>query len=102
MQVSNVTNADGQQMANVINFLKAGRWDLSGKDADAFVEMKRWVASVATEMAKQLTPAKATPAAAPAATPAPAIGPSGPAMKIKGMGPIGGGSGPRSSAKKKK
>lgn len=82
MQVTSVTNADGQQMANVINFLKQGRWpNMSGDDAEALVAAKRWVQSVALDMAKQLSPVKAAPVAA---TPVP----ESTTFKVKAMGSL--------------
>lgn len=98
MQVTNVTNDDGRKMANLINFLKAGRWDLSGNDADALVAVKQWVQSVAMDMASKLTPVKAaspTPEEQPTSVPQEA--PAG--FKIKAMGPIG--STPAKTRKKK-
>lgn len=90
MQVSNVTNGDGQQMANLINFLKAGRWDLKGSDVQAFMAVNQWVQGLAMGMAQQLQPVKAAaPASAPALTPAPTnVAPAG-GFKVKAMGPIG-------------
>lgn len=87
MQVSNVTNDDGRMMAQLINFLSKGRWDLTGADAEALVGVKRWASAVAGSMATQLAPAKATPTATSAATPAPASTDS-PGFKIKAMGSL--------------
>lgn len=76
MQVSQVTNDDGIRCANLINFLKKARWDLSGNDVDELVAVKRWVSDMATKMAAELGNKPK-----PEATPTP--------MKIKAMGPIG-------------
>lgn len=82
MKVSEVTNDDGRMMAQLINFLGKGRWDLTGSDAEILVGVKRWAASVAGSMAAQLSPAKVNPAPLPA-EPAPASG-----FKVKQMGSL--------------
>lgn len=80
MKITDISNDDGKACAFVLHFLKSGKWELSGEGADQLVLAKRWVASVAQQMASQL---KAP--AAPVQEPAPA-----PAMKVKAMGPIAG------------
>lgn len=79
MQVSQVSLDDGRQCAVLLQLLKGGRWDLSGDDAQRFVDAKKWVASLAASMASQLK----TPESPP--TPAP----PGNGFKVVGMGPIG-------------
>lgn len=85
MDVSKVTEQDGLDMANTINFMKAGRWDLSGKDAEALVGAKKWLTGVALKMAQQLSPQTS-----------PSVAPESQSMKIKAMGPI-----PSSPSKRK-
>lgn len=84
MQVTNVTNDDGRRMANLINFLKAGRWDLTGADAEALVAVKQWIQILAGDMAASLSKAGAAPSAAKVSdSPAPAAG-----FKVKAMGSL--------------
>lgn len=78
--VSNVTVEDGKLCAQLLNLVKTGRWDLSGSEAEALVSTKRWLQSVAVQMAEQLrTPEASKPVAA--STP-PEV------MKIKSMGSL--------------
>lgn len=62
MELNKVTQDDGRACAQLLAFLKAGRWELSGKEADVLVSVKTWVASMARQMASQLTAAPADPA----------------------------------------
>lgn len=86
MKVSNVTNEDGKLCAQLLNLVKTGRWDLSGSEAEALVATKRWLQSVAVQMAEQLrTPSVSSPSVSiPAITQAPAPE----LMKIKSMGKL--------------
>lgn len=78
MQVTNVSVEDGKQCAAVINALNIAKFsDLSGKDIDTLVAAKRWLISVATEMATQLKNKSEVPKSAPA--------PAAPAMKVKAI-----------------
>ena len=54
MQLSGVTLDDGRAAAMLVQLIGTGRWDLSGKDAEALVHAKTWLASLATQMATQL------------------------------------------------
>lgn len=54
MRLIEVTEQDGRFCAQLLNILKEGRWDLSGADAEAFVSTKKWVQSIAMQMAEQL------------------------------------------------
>lgn len=91
MQLSGITKQDGMNCAHLINFLKAGRWNLSGEENELLSEVKRWVQSLALEMANQLR-AEASP-------PSPA-----PTMRVKSMGslPTSQETGPKSTATKSK
>lgn len=85
MQVSQVSKEDGIQLAHILNALKAARYDNVGEsDMEKLIVAKKWLHSLAMEMAKQLSPAQklAVPANASAASPT-----SG--FKVKNMGPIG-------------
>lgn len=98
MEVSKVTNDDGRAMAQLINFLTKGRWDLTGADAEALVGVKRWAASVAGAMAAQLSPAqKAAAAPAPGAASVEPAAPGG--FKVKQMGSL---DAPRKRSNRKK
>lgn len=66
MEIRAVTEDDGRHMANLINFLKAGKWSLSGTDIAAFGGVYQWVQRLAVDMASQLSP---PPSAPPPATP---------------------------------
>lgn len=62
MKVEQVTIEDGKMCAQLINLLKNGRWDLSGSDAEALVETKKWLQGVAAQLAQQLkAPQQAAP-----------------------------------------
>ena len=91
MKVSNVTNEDGKLCAQLLNLVKTGRWDLSGSEAEALVSTKKWLQSVAVQMAEQLrTPPASNPVAVKAPAPE-AVAPSAAApsvMKIKSMGKL--------------
>lgn len=80
MKVTEVSNDDGRMMAQLINFLGKGRWDLSGADAEQLVGVKRWCAAVAGDMARDLSPEK---------TPAAPESPSG-GFRVKAVGPLPG------------
>lgn len=87
MQVTNVTNDDGRRMANLINFLKAGRWDLTGSDAEALVSVKQWVQALAGDMATALSRAGAAPSTnSPKAQPVSPPPTEATGFKIKAMG----------------
>lgn len=92
MQVSQVTNDDGRACAQLIRFLNAARWDLTGGDAEELIKCKRWIQDIAGKMAGQLKGSE--PAPTPAA-PTPATDQT---MRIKAMGPLG--SSPQKKRKK--
>lgn len=75
MKLTDVTPDDGRNCAHLINFLKAGRWELSGEDAGRLVQVKSWIASMAGQMAENLK--------SPAPTSNPTEG-----FKITKMGPL--------------
>jgi hypothetical protein len=75
MRLQQVTNEDGRMCAQLLNLISKGRWDLSGADAEALVATRRWVQTLASQMAAQL---KSPPQSA---EPAPAAG----GMRIKKM-----------------
>lgn len=77
MEVTKVTMEDGRRMADVINLLKAGRWDMSAKDMQAHTAALGWLIELAKGMASGLI---GQPAAAQ---------PSNGGMKVTGMGPLG-------------
>jgi hypothetical protein len=54
MKLSEVSVEDGKKCAQLINLLKAGRWELSGPDIAAHSETVRWVHALAGSMAEQL------------------------------------------------
>jgi len=83
VDISNVSNDDGRRCANLIAFLTKGRWDLTGKDAEELVLVKRWVHDLAQTMARKL---------APAAAPASSGG-----FRVKSAGPL-----PATKGRKKK
>lgn len=84
MKLHEVTNADGQTAAHLLNFLKTGRWDLSGEQAEHLTTVRKWVAALAVEMASQL---KSKPVQVD--SPASPNG-SDTAFRVKAMGSIGG------------
>jgi hypothetical protein len=71
MNISKVTNEDGIALANLINFLKVGRWDLSSKDAQALMDTMKWVSQLASEVGRELQAAK-KPAEKPTSPSSPA------------------------------
>lgn len=79
MQVSNVSEADGRACAQLLNFLKAGRWDLTGMDAEKLIDTKRWVAQMAQQMAEQLRAGKPATSGTPE---------QNQTMRVKAIGPI--------------
>lgn len=79
MKVSEVSSQDGRMCAQLLNLLKAGKWELSGPDIAAHAATLQWVQRLAQDMGSQLNPPKATEG-----------------IKIKSSGPISG------STKKKK
>lgn len=87
MKLQDVTNADGRMCAQLLNLLKAGRWDLSGQDITAHGETVKWVHALAMQMAQHLSPSSNKPQTAPV--------PSKPAgqMRVKQIGSIAGSSG---------
>jgi hypothetical protein len=81
MKLSEVSLDDGRQCAAIINALNIAKFDgLTGKDIETLVAAKKWLQSVAMQMAGQLK-AQQAPASAPA--PAPSEG-----FKIKSMGQL--------------
>lgn len=76
MKVSDVSREDGEVCANLINFLNAAKWDISGKDIDALMQVKKWVHDVAVLMATDLKPKTSET-------------PSQDSFKLKAMGPLG-------------
>jgi hypothetical protein len=94
MKVSEVNNNDGKLCAQLINLLKHGKWELTGPDITAHADTVRWVHSLASLMAEQLSPGitKKPEASAPVA----------PQMRIKAMGPVGSASPSKPKRNKKK
>lgn len=92
MKVSQVTKDDGRACAYLLNFLKQGRWDLNGSEAEELVKVKAWVGFLANSMASELK-SSVTPPAPEAPAPSPAAG-----FKVKSMGKLP----PSKPAKKKK
>lgn len=82
MEFSKVSNEDGRRCANLLNFLKNGRWELTGADAEELVRVKRWVHDLALGMAQQLkgNPEKEGPAAPLAPDPG--------VMRVKSIKPM--------------
>lgn len=79
MQVSQVSNDDGIQMAHIVRAIGVATFqNMTGNDAEKLTAAKRWLASIAQQMAAQLEASSK-----PAPAPAPAGG-----FKIKAMGPI--------------
>lgn len=74
MKLQQVTIKDGQMLAQLINLLRAGRWDLSGKDVNAYSETFSWVQSMAAQMADLLKTDS---------SPSPTTG-----FKVKAAGPL--------------
>lgn len=83
LDVSKVSNDDGKACAQLMNFLKLGKWELSGSDADVLYRTKAWVMELARKMAADL---KSQP---PISGPAPSPASSSNGFKVKAMGPIG-------------
>lgn len=81
MDLSNVTLDDGRRLAALVQLLKAGRWDLSGAEAEELVRVKLWVQELATKMVPAL---KSPPTPAPSQEAAPAGG----GFKVKSMGQL--------------
>lgn len=54
MRISEVNLEDGRMCIQLIKLLTAGRWDLSGADAEALVLTKKWVQALANDMGQQL------------------------------------------------
>lgn len=94
MKVSSVTQEDGKLCAQLLNLVKSGRWDLSGSEAEALVATKRWLQSVAVQMAEQLRTPPVSEQQLQGASDV---------MKIKSMGslPAGNQSGKSTKSKKK-
>lgn len=66
MKITEVSLEDGRHCAAVINALNIAKFDgLTGKDIEVLMAAKRWLASIATQMAGDLK-SKQAPAAAPA------------------------------------
>lgn len=93
MEVSKVSREDGLACANLINFLKSGRWDLTGNDIAAHHNVLKWVQSMAVQMAEQLREAPAKPAG---------VDPAAQTMRITKIGPIGSGKPTRKNSRKSK
>lgn len=95
MKLSEVTQSDGLACAHLINFLKVGRWDLTGEDSDKLTQVKQWIQAMALEMATQLRANQVV------STPAPVTTGN---MRVKAMGPLptSQGTGPKSTGTKKK
>lgn len=82
MQVSQVSNEDGIQMAHVVKALGVARFDnITGSDAEKLTAAKRWLAGIAQQMAAQLGDVNK---AKPATAAAPATG----GFKVKAMGSL--------------
>ncbi len=79
MKVSEVIQDEGRICADLIQLLESGRWELSGKEAEKLVLVRRWVASLAQQMAKELSSPKQEQG-----------------MKIKSMGQMSGKEGKKS------
>lgn len=92
MDVISVSEADGKAAAVLFQLIQAGRWDLSGKEADRLVEAKRWLGELCGLMAAQLRPASSAPAPAAPAT-------SSTGFKVKAMGPLAGSPKPKKKSK---
>lgn len=93
MQVSNVSQQDAVACAQLIRALQAARFDgLSGKDIEAYMVSKKWIADLGLQIANQLPgPHREVPK--PTA-------PAEPQMRVKAMGPIGGSPQKKSGRKK--
>lgn len=85
MKVTEISKVDGEQCANLINLLKAGRWDLSGKDVVAYTNVLKWVQSFAYEIASHL---KATTPPTPATDAKPSEGVPETGFSIKSRGTL--------------
>lgn len=92
MQVSEVTSQDGRMCAQLLNLLKAGKWELSGPDISAHAHTVLWVQQIAQKMAEQLqVTTKTTAMEKPTAN----------QMRIKKMGPLPGSHTKTSNSKSK-
>lgn len=54
MKLSEVTITDGKLCAQLVNLLKAGRWELSGADTVAYTETFKWAQGLAFSIASEL------------------------------------------------
>lgn len=71
MDIRQVSKIDGRMCAQLINLLKAGKWELSGPDIVAHMETTRWVHELASKMAEQLKAAATPEVSAPPPIPVP-------------------------------
>lgn len=94
MKLSQVSLDDGRAVAGLLKLVGSGRWDLSAGDAEHLVNIKKWLQSVAGEIAKEL---KGQKPEAPPTGPVPITG-----MRIKSRGKIPGNTHKKPSGSKKK
>lgn len=78
MKLSDVSNLDVRMCVQLLNLLKAGRWELSGPDIAAHADTVRWVQSVATQIGESVKGS------------APKVPDTTPGFTVKNMGPIAG------------
>lgn len=97
MLISQVSQQDAVACAQLIRALQAARFDgLSGKDIEAYMVSKKWIAEIGLQIANQLPgPHREVSKQEPAPTE------SLPVMKIRSMGPLPGGPATKKSRKKK-
>lgn len=74
MRITEVSNDDGKACGNLIKFLTKGRWELSADEAEILSATKKWLHSVAMQMAENLGNKQVAPPAT--------------SMRIKSAGPL--------------
>lgn len=85
MQLSNVTSEDAVACAQLIRALQIARFDgLNGKDIEAYMMSKKWIADLGLQIASQL-PGPHQRVVTPPAPIVPAD-----TIRVRAMGPIGG------------
>lgn len=61
MDVKAVTKEDGISCILLIEFLKKGRWDLSGEEAEKLIKTKQWVQALGVKLGAELKSASSSP-----------------------------------------
>jgi hypothetical protein len=68
MQISQADIRDGKMCATLINFLKAGKWDLTGKDIELYNQLLVWTKELAGAIVPHIQGKKEEAATAATAT----------------------------------